>query len=270
MRLRFVVPLIAALGLALAAGSGAAPGGGLTDGFVVYKDMGSHAVTEVRDKATGKVVASELESALGGAKSNECTDSRHTFAGARWKAFEPYYLNLGSRPEYLDAAAVGAEITAAHLAWQSPFVTDCVGVDRSSPYQASHERDTPNRASLVGLVRDGQNVVEFRRLAGTMCEGALACTILDVEKGAIIEADIVIEKDLAGAGFPELWTTSDATEYGAGGQIALADVATHEFGHFAGLGHAKNSPGLTMFPAVHDGMQTLGLGDMKGLAARYQ
>jgi hypothetical protein len=27
---------------------------------------------------------------------------------------------------------------------------------------------------------------------------------------------------------------------------------------------------LTMFPFIHDGMQTLGLGDMKGLLARYR
>jgi hypothetical protein len=32
----------------------------------------------------------------------------------------------------------------------------------------------------------------------------------------------------------------------------------------------KLSPALTMYPFVHDGMQTLGLGDMKGLLARYE
>jgi hypothetical protein len=49
----------------------------------------------------------------------------------------------------------------------------------------------------------------------------------------------------------------------------VIDVATHEWGHFAGLGHARKSPSLTMYPGIRDGMQTLGLGDMKGLRARY-
>ena len=49
----------------------------------------------------------------------------------------------------------------------------------------------------------------------------------------------------------------------------MIDVATHEFGHFAGLGHANGSPALTMFPHVHDGGQTLGLGDMLGILNLY-
>ncbi len=37
----------------------------------------------------------------------------------------------------------------------------------------------------------------------------------------------------------------------------------------AGLDHVESSPALTMFPIVHDGDDTLGLGDMKGLLALY-
>ena len=47
------------------------------------------------------------------------------------------------------------------------------------------------------------------------------------------------------------------------------DVVTHEWGHFALLGHVNGSPELTMFPSVHDGMQTLGRGDMKGVVGLY-
>ena len=50
---------------------------------------------------------------------------------------------------------------------------------------------------------------------------------------------------------------------------AVIAVATHEFGHFAGLGHADGSPALTMFPYVGDGAQTLGLGDMLGILELY-
>jgi hypothetical protein len=94
----------------------------------------------------------------------------------------------------------------------------------------------------------------------------VACVVAYSKSGRFVEADVAFESDLSVLGGPYEWTTGDTT---AGTQIALADVATHEWGHFAGLGHVKNSPQLTMFPAIRDGMQTLGLGDMKGMDARY-
>jgi hypothetical protein len=82
---------------------------------------------------------------------------------------------------------------------------------------------------------------------------------------------MIVESDLATQlGGDYRWTNGDTTDADAvGGEIAVVDVATHEFGHWAGLGHVSKSPELTMFPAIRDGMQTLGLGDMKGVLARY-
>lgn len=269
MRSPLAFPFAAVLALALAAGSAGAGNGSVKDGFVVFKDMGSSAVTEVRDGKTGRVISSEIEA--GAAESAEaCSDSRHTFVGGRWKPFEPFVVNASSRPAGLGQGALIDDLKASAAAWQSPFVTDCTGVTWTSPFYARYAGTTTAGASLLALEFDGVNVVTFGSLAGTMCAGALACTIVNVEKGAITEADMVFELDLKTAGMGESWSTGDATSIGPSGTIAIIDVATHEFGHFAGLGHVNNSPALTMYPKIHDGMQTLGLGDMKGLAARYQ
>ena len=81
---------------------------------------------------------------------------------------------------------------------------------------------------------------------------------------------MILERDLTRYGFQDFWTTGDRTSFDAlGGLWALSDVATHEWGHFLGLDHVGGSPALTMFPYIHDGMQTLGLGDMNGVAALY-
>jgi hypothetical protein len=83
-------------------------------------------------------------------------------------------------------------------------------------------------------------------------------------------ADMLFESELTRYGFADYWTTGDTTwTTSTDGRFALVDVAAHEFGHFAGLDHVDRSPGLTMYPLIHDGMQTLGLGDMHGLLARY-
>jgi hypothetical protein len=239
-------------------------------GFVVYKELRAHAIVDVRD-GTGKVMSSTVELAKTSEPAAECGDSRHRFFGARWRAFEPYQVNTSSIPAYVDRSAALADIVAAHAAWQTPFVTDCARPAGASPYRAIYGGTTTLRASLAdNVTTDGFNVVEFRGLAGTVCDGAFACVVVEYKGGRLTEADMLLEADLTRYGFQDYWTTDDATWWNAfEGRYSLSDMATHEWGHFAGLDHAKSSPALTMFPFVHDGMQTLGLGDMKGLLARY-
>jgi hypothetical protein len=239
-------------------------------GFVVYKDSRSQAVVELRD-AAGRVLSTTVELRQAAQREAACGDRHHTFFGARWQGFEPYHVNAGSIPAYLDRSAALADIVAAHSAWQTPFVTDCAGVARVSPYGAIYGGETGRRASLTdGVTTDGFNVVEFRSLEKTVCDGAFACVVYAHKSGRLTEADMLFEANLRRYGFEDFWTTDDTTWWNAvEGRYSVSDMATHEFGHFAGLGHVKSSPNLTMFPFVHDGMQTLGLGDMYGLLARY-
>ena len=241
-------------------------------GFIVFKDMGRAAgVVEFRDKGTGRIVASSLTSGGEAGNGTACEDSRHTFIGARWAYVPTYRINTASVPTYLDKALSRAQLVSGEEAWEGRFRTDCSTIPGRSPFNARDGGNTRRIATLVSeLTRDGVNTVSFQSLAGTVCDGALACVVTDYDHGRINEADMALEKDLARYGFRDFWTNDPTTWTDArGGEFAISDVATHEFGHFAGLGHTKKSPELTMYTFIHDGDETVGLGDMKGLLARY-
>lgn len=240
------------------------------NGFYVFKDLHTGGVIEFRDNR-GRLVWQEISFGHTDDPGTECGDSRHKLIGARWDTPPLYDVNPAVPAELSSEEAV-ADLVAAHHAWQDPFVTDCSGAP-ASPYRARYRGSTSLGPSLaVNLSFDGANVVQFRALAGTVCDfpGVVACVIAYSKSGRFVEADMALEADLTRLGGDYRWTAGDTTWFAGGeGEFAVVDVATHEWGHFAGLGHVKNSPSLTMFPAIRDGMQTLGLGDMKGLLARY-
>ncbi len=151
-------------------------------------------------------------------------------------------------------------------------MTDCTSRPVGSRFATVYGGPTTLTGSLAdGVTRDGVNVVEFRSLAGTICDGAIACTILDIERRRIQEADVLFEKDITRlSGFADYWTTSDTTAvFPTSAQFAVIDVAAHEWGHMLGLDNVPNSTTLTMVGPIHDGMQTLGLGDMLGARVIY-
>ena len=266
-----IVPLIA-LAVAAPAAQAATPSYATPeDGFAVFRDMRSYAVTEIRDAENGRVVASSVSVGQEDAGGAECSDPRHKLASAYWKSFEPYVVNAASAPRYLSRSAALADLRASHEAWESPFTTNCLGAVEPSSYDAVYGGTTSRHASLVAnLAADAVNAVAFQSLEGTVCDGAVACVVVDYKGNTIREADLAFERDLTRYGFEDEWTTGETTAFDSvGGVFALIDVGTHEFGHFAGLDHVAKSPALTMFPFVHDGDQTLGLGDINGLLKRY-
>ena len=241
-------------------------------GFIVFKDMGrTTAVVEYRDKATGSVVAGSSTSGGKTGNGTACGDSRHKYIGARWMSAPTYKINAASAPGYLAQALSRAQLVSAQQAWEGRFRTDCSSIPGRSPFNATDGGNTSRVSTLVSqLTRDGVNTVAFQSLAGTVCDGALACVVTDYDRGRINESDMAFEEDLTRYGFLDFWTNDSTTWTDAfGGRFAIRDVGTHEFGHFAGLDHTPKSPELTMFPFIHDGDETVGLGDMKGLLARY-
>lgn len=252
-------------------GAGTASASLPESGFVVFKESRLASVTEVRAAGTGQIVYSAPSLKTEASSGSECTDRSYVFSGPRWRTFEKYYVNAKSKPREIGEKAALADIQAAHEAWEAPFVTSCKPPKSKGEYVAAYGGTTKRLASLAAdLTSDGENTVAFQSLAGTVCDGATACVVLSYEKKTIREADLALERDLTRYGFADYWTTDDTTWWNeTGGRWSVSDVATHEFGHFVGLDHVDESPALTMFPFVHDGAQTLGLGDMHGAVALY-
>ena len=197
-------------------------------GFIVFKDMGRTAgVVEFRDKGTGRIVASSSSSSGKAGNGTACGDSRHTFIGARWASVPTYQINVASMPGYLAQELSRAQLVSAQEAWEGRFRTDCSTIPGRSPFNATDGGDTSLIATLVSeLTRDGFNTVSFQSLAGTICDGALACVVTDYDRGRINEADMAFEEDLARYGFLDFWTNKPTTWTDAfGGEFAISDVA---------------------------------------------
>jgi Matrixin len=265
LRLLVLVLGLFAIATAALAGSALAASGGAT-GYYVFKDMRAAAVTEFRNRG-GKLVSRQVSVGHRGDGPSACDDPRYKFAGGRWRGGFPSYLvnTRSSAAAGLDESAALADLLSAHAAWTSPLVTDC-GVPRFSAYEQHFGGPTEQGASTAVLELDGVNVVEFRSLSGTVCDGAVACVVIYSEKGRFLEADMALEADASRFGPAVRWSVEDRTDQD---ELAVIDVATHEWGHFAGLDHVGKSPELTMFPFIHDGMQTLGFGDVRGIRTRY-
>lgn len=265
LRLLVLVLGLFAIATAALAGSALAASADAT-GYYVFKDMRAGAVVEFRDR-NGKLVSREAALGHKGDQHSACGDPHFKFAGGRWRGgFPTYLVNVrSSAAAGLDESEALADLLSAHAAWTSPLVTDCQ-VPRSSAYEQHFGGPTEQGASTPLLELDGLNVVEFRSLSGTVCDGAVACVVVFSERGRFLEADMAFEADASRFAPDMHWSTGDRTDQD---EFAVIDVATHEWGHFAGLDHVDKSPGLTMFPFIHDGMQTLGLGDIRGLRTRY-
>jgi hypothetical protein len=239
-------------------------------GFIVFKDtLRGEPVVEVRDDFTGRVVTKLKHPRRGWDFTGACGDP-HFRPFARWKKSPKYFVNAASIPDYLDATLARAELVRAQEAWEKRFRTDCRFRLRSG-FNAKDRGDTSlDPTTVTQLEIDRVNVVGWVSLEGTVCDGALACVVADFDQGRIFEADLGFERDLTRYGFQDFWTTSRTTfTTPTGGQFAISDVGTHEFGHFLGLDHVPNSPELTMYTFIHDGDDTLGLGDMLGAFLLY-
>lgn len=115
------------------------------------------------------------------------------------------------------------------------------------------------RVSSTSIGQDGRSTVVFRNEAG----GGLASSYVWSVNGSLVESDVVFWD-----GAYRFYTGSS----GCSGGMYIEDVATHEFGHSAGLNHSDD-PAATMYPSASSycsqSWRTLGADDIAGVRALY-
>lgn len=173
----------------------------------------------------------------------ESSNFQLTQGGIRWfTGGAVTYQITGSAPSGGNTAVENAVAT-----WDGFVTTRTLSRDDSSP-----------SANLCG----GVNTVQWAAIDGSGGALATASVCRNVATKAIV--GFVVTMDSA-----ESWATD-----GSSGNFDVENVASHEFGHVAGLGHDNppKSGCLTMYKFAGLGetqKRTLGLGDKLGMDALY-
>ena len=123
---------------------------------------------------------------------------------------------------------------------------------------------TTARLSADSFAPDGTNETYFARIVGPGAGGTIAFAIVWRQVGGpLIEWDMVFN------------TMFDWSLSGESDAMDFLNIATHESGHAAGMGHTENvdfCSEQTMFPSARKGetrKATLDLGDIAGINALY-
>jgi hypothetical protein len=211
---------------------------------------------------------------------NPCKDCKPAckdgaFRRASWRIpdgtdFE-WYFNPDSTP------TSGVSETQAEDAFLSAMqrledaTNDCGLVDTVG-FDASYMGTTTSTSTITDKgkckqVPDGTSVVDFGKLPKVV--PAITCVYIDTSGDApfdVVEADTRIRRMAA-------WTT-DPKGPGCTFEYDLEGLATHEFGHIAGLAHVSKRHGnqtMSVFglPNCSTAYRTWGKGDIRGLRALY-
>lgn len=147
----------------------------------------------------------------------------------------PWIMHQDGCPE-MSPDRTAAILETSFQSWED---VDCatIGFD----YQGSTEQETTGN--------DGVNLMVWRLAGWSYGVGALGVTGTWFGMGQISDADIEFNS------VHYTWT-----ETGTGGSIDLQSVATHEMGHFLGLGHSDQQVSV-MFPTYSGGTSQRSLAD---------
>lgn len=199
---------------------------------------------------------------------SKCSDERSALTGHHWEGTLSWRYRDANRPGSLDKEATIAALQNG--ASGPPAARDACGladgVTATHAYQG--ETNTAPNITVSGdeilcASTDGNNVVGWGNLPG----GTLGVTCTwSYGSGQAAESDMLYDTGVS-------WYTGNTAPTACSSQFSLRGVATHEFGHAFGLGHAPgDSCNLTMYPSTwpcNDAARRFGLGDIEGLESLY-
>ena len=186
-----------------------------------------------------------------------CGNASYKLTGSHWESTIRWRYNpSGAKVSNVTALQSGAKawtgtISACGQTVESTAEQEYLGTTKQAPaVTQSGGCGTSNRASVAGW--------------GKLPKTTLAVTcIWSTTNGVAIETDQRYST-------AHLW---GSTSKCSGNRFDLRGIATHEWGHAYGLAHSEQRYGLVMKPSspVCDTAQrTLGLGDLRGIAALYR
>jgi hypothetical protein len=255
------------------------PAPGETVGIEVHEDDGTsrslqlanaldHTVqvlapNAIVDEATD---AAEIEAA----RTVPCRDRAYSLEGFRWTSTYHWSFQTASTPQANDANRVEAALVRAANNIVSSR-NSCGLADLVSATQVHDGKTTrkPNIASTATRVacgtRDNVNVIGF----GALPKGLLGITCYWYDGNHVaLEADVKLNARYYH------WFTAPTVPAGCANKFSVESCATHELGHAFGLGHVSEARHGTLTMSTSMGACTaapasLGLGDVRGLRARY-
>jgi hypothetical protein len=190
----------------------------------------------------------------GGSKGGGTTCYAFLASGARWKVTEPYLVS-GVNLAGLDPTALSTAIATSAATWEAQVSFDIFGPETAGVIDGADE-----------VAPDGKNEVLFGAISEA---GAIAVTtVWGVFSGPprsryLVEWDMVFDD----VDFP--WSTT-----GEAGKMDLLNIAVHEVGHAAGMGHPSDTcTEETMYRYADYGetkKRDLNTGDIAGVKALYK
>ena len=170
--------------------------------------------------------------------------------GAAWSVAEPYLFN----PAGSGVAVTVSDLDASLVAWDAEVGASIFGAGAQTTARLAADTSAP----------DLENEAYFARIVGPGAGGIIAITIVWREvDGPLVEWDTVFNTKFS-------WSLS-----GESGLMDFLNIATHESGHAAGMGHTDDDDlcsEQTMFPSARKGetkKQTLDVGDIAGIGLLY-